>query len=171
VKLGGELHYGGLDYRRDLLWRVWREFPQTAAGEQAFVLLQSRGWNTDNQLGCPPNPDFFRTVIEKGEAFLAERPGSAVRTEVLHALAVAYESWWSIARAPADDGIVSLSVYPRRADNAREAVLARAQAIQYYREIVRIAPESPEAAAARRRLPRLELDLDTGQRRFFCFTC
>ena len=113
VKLGGELHYGGLDYRRDLLWRVWREFPRTAAGEQAFVELQNRGWSTDNLIGCPPSPDFFRAVIEKGEAFLAERPGSPVRKEVLHTVAVAYESWWSIARAPGPTtGIVSSDPVP-----------------------------------------------------------
>jgi hypothetical protein len=171
VKIGGELHYGGLDYRRDLLWRVWREFPHTQAGEQAFVQLQNRGWNTDNLVGCPPDPDFFRAVIEKGEAFLAERPTSPVRKEVLHSVAVAYESWWSIARAPANDGIVADIPYPRRAADAREAGRARLQAIECYRELLRIAPDSPEAAAALRRLPRLEVDLDTGQRRFFCTYC
>jgi hypothetical protein len=34
-----------------------------------------------------------------------------------------------------------------------------------------MAPGSPEAASALRRLPRLELGLDTGQRRFFCSYC
>ena len=171
IKLGGELHYGGLDYRSDLLWRVWREFPRTPAGEQAFVQLQNRGWNTDNRIGCPPNPDLFRDVIQKGEAFLAERPDSRVRKEVLHTVAVAYESWWSIARAPADDGIVNAPPFPRRAANARQGEAARLRAIEYYREVVRVAPESLEAAAALRRLPRLELNLDTGQRRFFCSYC
>ena len=133
--------------------------------------LQNRGWNTGNLIGCPPNPDFFRTVIENGEAFLAERPGSPVRKQVLHTVAIAHESWWSIASAPSDDGIVGMIPYPRRAANAREADRARSHAIEYYREIVRIAPDTPEAAAALRRLPRLELDLDTGQRRFFCSYC
>ena len=171
VKVGGELHYGGLDYRGDLLWRVWREFPDTEAGERAFVELQQRGWSTDNAIGCPTHPDYFRTVIDKGEAFLAARPESRWRKEVVHTVAVAYESWWSIARAPADDGIVAHIPYTRRAANAREAERARLRAIEYYRELVRIAPDSPEAAAAQRRLPRLELGLDTGQRRFFCSYC
>jgi hypothetical protein len=171
VKIGGELHYGGLDYRADLLWRVWREYPDTQAGERAFLELQQRGWSTGNYLGCPPNPDYFRIVIEKGEAFLAARPASPVRKEVVHTLAVAYESWWSIAQAPSDDGIVAHIPYPRRAANKREAERARLRAIDYYRELVQLAPDSPEAAAALRRLPRLELKFDTGQRRFFCTYC
>jgi hypothetical protein len=171
VKLGPEGHYGGILYYSELLWRVWREFPNTEAGERAFVELQNRGWYTNPNIGCPPNPDLFHDVIGHGEAFLAARPATHLRKEVLFTVAAAYESWWSIARAPADDGIVSMMPYPRRVANARGARRARLRAIEYYREIVRIAPDAPEAAAALRRLPRLELDLDTGQRRFFCFTC
>ena len=171
VKLGRQTHQGGLDYRSDLLWRVWREFPETEAGERAFVELLNRGWNTDSGEGCPPNPDLFRSVIEKGEAFLADRPESRVRKEVLYSVAVAYESWWSIAHAPADDEFVNAPPYPRRAANVRQAALARERAIEYYREVARIAPGTPEAAAALRRLPRLVLGFDTGQRRFFCSYC
>jgi len=43
--------------------------------------------------------------------------------------------------------------------------------MRYYRAVVSMAPGSPEAASALRRLPRLELGLDTGQRRFFCSFC
>jgi hypothetical protein len=171
VKLGHMTHYGGLEYRNDLLWRVWKEFPDTAAGEMAFVELQRRGWNTDPNEGCPKNPDLFREVIAKGEVFLAQRLQSRYRQETLYVLAVANESWWSIAHAPADDPIVSAPPYPRRALNARQSAAARERAIQYYREVVRLAPESAEAASALRRLPRLELGLDTGQRRFFCSYC
>jgi hypothetical protein len=171
VKLGGQTHQGGLDYRRDLLWKVWREFPDTDAGERAFLALQNYGWYVGADESCPPDPDLFRTVIEKGEAFLAERPASRVRLQVLHTVAVAYESWWSIGHAPPDDGIVAGIPYPRKAANAREAEPARTRAIELYREIAHTAPGSPEAAAALRRLPRLELKLDTGQRRFFCFYC
>jgi hypothetical protein len=171
VKLGHMMHSGGLEYHNDLLWRVWQEFPDTEAGEMAFVELQRRGWNTDPREGCPKNPDLFREVIEKGEAFLAQRPHTRFRKEVIYTLAVANESWWSIAHAPADDPIVSAPPYPRREVNARQSPAARERAIQYYREVVRLAPDSAEAASALRRLPRLELALDTGQRRFFCSYC
>jgi hypothetical protein len=171
VKLGHQTHNGGLAYGNDLLWRVWREYPGTEAGETAFLDLLRRGWNTDSGEGCPKNPDLFRDVIEKGEAFLAQHPQTRFRKEIAYAMAVAYESWWSIAHAPADDAWVNAPPYPRREINARQAAAARLRAIQYYREVVRLAPESPEAASALRRLPRLELGLDTGQRRFFCSYC
>jgi hypothetical protein len=171
VKLGGMTHYGGLAYDRELLWRVWREWPDTEGGELAFLELQRFGWVTGSGEGCPNNPDLFREVIAKAEAFLASHPRTGFRTQVLYALAVANESWWSIAHAPADDQWVSGIPYPRRAANARQAGRARDEAIRYYREVVAMAPGSPEAASALRRLPRLELGLDTGQRRFFCSYC
>jgi hypothetical protein len=168
VNLGGNLHDGGLAYNQDLLWRVQREFPDSQAGQLAFLELQQRGWSTGQGPGCPANPDLFREVIEHGEAFLAQHPSTQFRKEVLFTLAVANESWWSVARAPADDGWVSGIPYPRKDLNQRQAGAARDRAIHYYEEIVKLAPESPEAASAERRLPRLKLGLDTGQRRFFC---
>jgi hypothetical protein len=171
AKLGGMTHYGGLAYAHELLWRVWQESPETEGGELAFLELQQRGWNTDPGEGCPRNPDLFREVIDKGEAFLAAHPRTDFRKHVLYALAQANESWWSIAHAPADDEFVNAPPYPRRAANAQQAGRARDEAIRYYREVVRLAPGSPEAASALRRLPRLELGLDTGQRRFFCSYC
>jgi hypothetical protein len=171
VKLGGMTHYGGLEYRHELLERVWRESPETEGGELAFLELQGGGWNTDTGEGCPTNPDLFREVIVHAEAFLANHPRTDFRKQVLYALAVAHESWWSIAHAPAGDQWVSGIPCPRCAANARQAGEARDAAIRYYREVVALAPESPEAASALRRLPRLELGLDTGQRRFFCSYC
>jgi hypothetical protein len=171
AKLGGMTHYGGLEYRHELLDRVWRESQDTEAGELAFLRLQSGGWNNGPSEGCPPNPDLFREVIVKAEAFLSAHPRTDFRRQVLYALAQANESWWSIAHAPADDEFVNAPPYPRRAANAQQAGRARDEAIRYYREVVRLAPGSPEAASALRRLPRLELGLDTGQRRFFCSYC
>ena len=172
VKLGGMTHYGGLEYGHQLLWRVWREWPETEAGELAFLELQGGGWNPESgEDGCPKNPDLFREVIDKAEAFLAGHPKTDFRRQVLYALAVAHESWWSIAHSPADDQWVSGIPYPRRAANAQQAEQARDAAIRYYREVVALAPDSPEAASALRRLPRLVLGLDTGQRRFFCSYC
>jgi hypothetical protein len=171
VKLGGTTHYSGLAYGHELLWRVWREWPETEAGELAFLALQGSGWNTAPGEDCPKDPDLFRDVIVKAEAFLAGHPDTDFRKQVLYALAVANESWWSIAHAAADDPWVSAPPYPRRARNARDAGRARDEALRYYREVVAVAPDSPEAASALRRLPRLAMGLDTGQRRFYCSYC
>jgi hypothetical protein len=171
VRLGGMTHAGGLAYNRELLWNVWRESPDTEAGELAFLELQARGWTTDSGEGCPANPDLFRTVIERGEDFLARHPRSDFRVEVLFALAQANESWWSIGHAPKDDPWVGAPPYPRRIENVNTAEAARARAIRYYREVVASAPNTLRAATAIRRLPRLVLGLDTGQRVFFCSYC
>ncbi len=168
VILGGNLHDGGLAYNQDLVWRVWREFPGSQAGQLAFLELQQRGWYTGQGPGCPANPDLFHDVIKHGEAFLEQHPTTPFRKEVLFTLAVANESWWSVAHAPADDAWVSAVPYPRKHLNKEQAAAARERAIDYYQQIVKLAPDSPEAASAGRRLPRLKLGLDTGQRRFFC---
>ena len=172
VKLGGMTHYGGLAHGHELLERVWRESPETEAGELAFLEFQSSGWNpASGEDDRPKNPDLFREVIVKAEAFLAGHPRTDFRKQVLYALAVANESWWSIAHARAGDQWVSGIPYLRRAENTRQAEQARDAAIRYYREVVRLAPESPEAYSALRRLPRLVLGIDTGQRRFFRSYC
>jgi hypothetical protein len=168
VKLGGVQHDGGLAYNQDLLWRVWREFPDSQAGQLAFLELQQHGWYTGSGIGCPKNPDVFHDVIEHGEAFLAQHPSTQFRKEVLFTLAVANESWWSVAHAPPDDGWLDGIPYPRKELNKKQAAAARERAIDYYEQLVKLAPDSPEAGSAERRLPRLKLGLDTGQRRFFC---
>ena len=171
AKVGGQTHQGGLDYAGDLLWRVWREFPDTEAGELAFLQLERGGWDTATGEGCPKNPDLFLEVIERGEKFLADHPSTDFRKEVTYLLAVANESWWSTSNAARDDPWVNAPPYPHRAQNARQSEAARLRAIHYYQEVHRLAPDSPEAASALRRIPRLELKLDTGQRRFFCSYC
>ena len=172
VKLGGMTHSGGLGYGHQLLWRVSRESPETEAGELAFLELQGSGWTTGSgEEGCPKDPDLFREVIARAEAFLAGHPKTDFRKQVLYALAVAHESWWSIAHSSTDDQWVSGIPYPRSAANAQQAERAREAAIRYYREVAALAPDSPEAASALRRLPRLGLSLDTGQRRYFCSYC
>jgi hypothetical protein len=171
VTLGPMTHDGGLAYKQDLLYRVWRDFPDTQAGRLAFVELQQRGWFIAANPGCPTNPDLFHDVIEHGEAFLRQYPASPYKKEVLFTLAVANESWWSIAHASLKDYWVADIPYPRHDSNKQQAEAARARAIAYYEQILQLAPGSPEAASAKRRLPRLKLGLDTGQRRFFCSYC
>jgi hypothetical protein len=74
-------------YQNDVLWRLWREYPSTEEGEDAFVLLLSKGWDTTRC--CGQGSDNFRAVIREGEAFLAKRPESPHRLDVAFLLAQA----------------------------------------------------------------------------------
>lgn len=154
-------HLGGSwVYDHGLLQRAWRRHGSTGWGEWAFRVLTEQGWDTT--AACGMGPDLFRNVIGRSEEFLAMRPGSPHRLAILFALAQAYETWWSLSQASSEDPYV----VPARYRNGAET--ARAKAIARYEEVMGAAPQSVEAAYARRRLPRLKLRLDTNQRRFFC---
>src|SRR5262249_437214 len=59
---------GGFYYSRDLLRRVWRDYPASDAGERAFVLLLELGWDTSGV--CAKGADQFQEVMRQGETFL-----------------------------------------------------------------------------------------------------
>lgn len=151
---------GGWRYTHDLLWRIWSDYGTTAWGEHAFLLLQSQGWDTG--VGCAKGSDQFREVIRRGERFLKRRPQSPRRIDVLFAVAQAYETWWSLSQAAERDDYVDRAAYQAGAPGART------KAIKLYERVLCLAPDSLQAAYARRRLPRLKFGLDTNQRRFFC---
>lgn len=146
-------------YRRDLLRRVWTEFPATPWGEWAFVLRLQRGW--DSGVGCGGGAAEFRAVIREGERFLTRRPRSPHRASVLFAVALAHETWWSLAHAEGD-------AYADAKDYQTGRDTARRRAISAYDEIVRLAPRGDEARHAARVLGRLRLGLATNQRTFYC---
>lgn len=151
----------GYAYDRSLLRQAWTEFPGTAWGQRAFLLLQ--------QARCSvpvyPAQEAFRTVIEQGRKFLRDYPETPFRTEQLYYLAVANETEWSLSKAAADDETAEGS-HVDRASGER----ARERAIAFYEELIRTAPGSAEAEAGWLVLPRLKMRLGTGQRTFFCFT-
>ena len=147
-------------YTHDLLWRIWEEYAGMPWGEQAFVLLESRGWET--HVGCQSGSDQFGIVIQTTERFLREHTQSPHRAEVQFLLAQAYETWWSLSRAPEQDDYVDRAKYVQGADVARQ------RAVAHYEELLQMPGAGDYAAYARLVLPRLKLGLDTGQRRFFC---
>ena len=108
--------------------------------------VQGRGWNTDAGEGCPKNPDLFREVIARAEAFLASHPRTDFRKQVLYALAVANESWWSIAHAPAATNGSTRSL-PAVRLNAQQASRARDEAIRDYREVASLFRQLPRPPA------------------------
>jgi hypothetical protein len=148
-------------YDHALLWTVWQEHPQTSWGEEAFLLLLRRGWDTE--VFCRENPDDFRDVIREGERFLRARPASPLRRDVVVTLAWAYETWWSASRAQPGQGYVDdPKSYAAGADQARANAVAR------YQEALRLGVEPAIAADARRRLAKLQRGADTDQRIFYC---
>ena len=147
-------------YQRDLLRQVWRDHKNTEWGDAAFLLLERTGWDTSGT--CEPGSDQFRQVIAHGEEFIATHPSGAPRLEVLLAVGQAYETWWSLSRAGPNNDYVQPKNYREGAATARQ------KAITLYERVIGLGPVSLEAALARRELPRLKLNLDTVQRRYFC---
>lgn len=165
VRFGEIGHYSGeLNYDHSLLWRAWKEYPDTGAGQRAFLKLQRLGCATP-RLGCD-GPNCFKAVIQQGEQLLADYPDTAVRKQQLHHLALAYETWWSLAQAaPGDITAEGAKVTEASGEQARQ------RAIALYEDLLSIAPAALEADAARLALPRLKLKLDSFERTFFCFSC
>jgi hypothetical protein len=147
-------------YGHGLLWRIWQEHPSNPWGERAFVRLLGLGWDTS--VACRKGSDQFRAVIRQGEAFRARRPASPVRADVEFLIAQSYETWWSLSQASPEDP------YAQSARYQAGALTARQKAIALYNDVLQLIPDSPEAAYARRVLPRLALGFATNQRRFFC---
>ena len=158
---------GGWVYGHNLLWRLRQEYPTSAEGEDAFVLLLREGWEKSPCCGIGGRgADAFYKVIEQGEEFLTNRPQTGHRQEVLFLVAQAYETWWALSLVPEDDreeGDPSPSPY--RAG----ALAAREKAIAYYGEIVGLVPDSVEAGCSRKPLAMMKENEDTHQRRFYCY--
>jgi hypothetical protein len=158
-----------LAYTGSILKRIWTDYGQSEWGERAFLVLQGHGWDMGDY--CNAGAEQFRTVIQQGLPFLEQHPKSPYQLDVQLAVAQAYETWWSISLPPIPGQTVTAEedseplVYQRYQEGAEEA---RQKAIAYYERLLQTAPQSDHAAYARRVLPRLELGVDTGQRRYYC---
>ena len=146
---------------RAFLRGVWSNYADTTWGEAAFVELLARGWY--EHPFCGEGADEFREVIREGEAFLARSPRSRVRRDIVTMLAWAYETWWSLSRAATSDPYV-----PDPQAYAAGADAARARAIGYYEEALRLGLAGAVADDARGRLGKLRRRADTDQRIFHC---
>jgi len=153
---------GGRTYTSALLKRVEADYPETDWGERAFLILLTHGWDTG--VDCEAGSDQFRHVIARGLAFLEKRPNSPYQLDVQLIVAQAHETWWSLSQAPTDqeDSDANPQEYKEGAEAARQQAIAR------YEHLLQFAPQSDQAAYARRVLPRLKQSIDTGQRRFYC---
>ena len=165
IHYGGIGHYSGdLEYDRSLLCRAWNELPDTNWGQRAFLILQTQSCDESVRFGSE-GPNRFRDIIRLGENFLRDYPQTQFRKEQVYHLALAYETEWSLSKAQPDDPTAEGAQV-----DSESASAARTKAIDLYEELVRTAPGSPEAQWGQLRFPRLNLGLDTGERRFFCFS-
>jgi hypothetical protein len=147
-------------YDHALARQVYRDYPDTPAGEWAFLTLEKLGWNTS--VGCPGDPATFRSVIAESARFLDHHRSSPYRLDFLFDLAQAYETWWALSQARPDDDYVVAANYTQGAEDARK------RAIQIYGQILREAPRRDFAEYAKLTLPQLQSKLDTGQRQYYC---
>jgi outer membrane protein assembly factor BamD (BamD/ComL family) len=95
---------------------------------------------------------------------LRNYPETPLKKEQLFKLAQAYETWWSLGKAAKDDPTAQGAQIEKSEDGLQRA-------IALYQQLIDMDPKSPQARAAKLRLPYLRLCLDTAQRAFFCFEC
>jgi hypothetical protein len=154
---------GGSYYQHDLLWRIWKDFPETDWGERTFVLLLDSGWDTSGK--CAKGADQFREVIHQGESFLQQHPNSPYRDFVVHLAGQAYATWWALGNEPkpAMADYVDPKLYKEGSEDAR------IKAIASFEQTLQLSPKSPLADYAEQFLPTLrQQQLIVDSYRFFC---
>jgi hypothetical protein len=145
-------HDGRLTPTGNLLKLVSERYANSRWGDRALL---------EQLNSCDEDENRFRSVIDEATHFLAARPASRYRLDVMFALAQAFETWWSLSQA-VDDQFVKPEDYQSGADEARR------KAIAWYEKVVDLVPGSDMAFEASRKTARLSLKLDTGQREFSC---
>ncbi len=154
---------GGFYYQRDLLWRVWQQYPETDWGERAFVVLVELGWDTSRT--CAKGSEQFREVIRQGESFLQQRPTSPYRAAILLLVGQAYATWWSLSNETADSPMADY-VDPKRYNEGAEQ--ARLKAISDFEQVVQLSPETKFAEYSHQILPPLREHQIQNTYKFFC---
>lgn len=144
-------------YDGTLVRIVLRRWQETPWGQIAFVTHLYGGWTNDTCDGTA-----YANVIRRGDAWLQSHPDSPWRRAVMTAVARAYETKWAL--------IGSFTADPR--ENARRATpdqeSARLRAIELYETVIRLAPNSPDAAYARRRVVQIRANMTTSQDAYRC---
>lgn len=160
-------------YHHDLLWTVLKIAPQSVWGQDAFFLLLDHGWDTSGV--CQKGADQFKTVISQGEKFLQQYPLSPAGLPVRYLVGQAYETWWSLSLWSSCSPVTYFGLSP--CAPARESARYRAgaetakqKAIAAYQSLLATDPSDYGTPAIRRSLARMELGIDTNQRRFYCLS-
>lgn len=155
-RLGVPLAYthrdeGGRQYARTVAMAVAHRAGKSRWTDQAFLVSQQLGWES---AFADSLPDTFEPVIERGERFLRGHRASLVWLEVAWTVARAHETAWSLNKAQ-----------PGK-EYAEEAPRHRERALELYRTILEQTTDSRLSHRLRRRIRRIELDVDTGCREY-----
>jgi hypothetical protein len=136
---------------------VLRRWPETAWGQLAFAAHLYAGWTEGT---CDGNA--YAGVIRHGDAWLRSHTESPWRTNVMTAVARAYETRWALNGSFTADA----------RENARLVTAAQAtarrNAIRMYEDVMRAAPNSQDSAYARRRIVQLRANMTTSQYAYSC---
>jgi hypothetical protein len=136
---------------------VLRRWQETPWGQVAFATHLYGGWTEDT---CDGNA--YAHVIRHGDAWLRSHAESPWRTNVMTAVARAYETKWAVNGSFTSDA----------RDNARlvtaAEATARRNAIRLYEDVMRVTPNSQDAAYARRRIVQLRANMTTSQYAYSC---
>lgn len=158
-----ESHYDtGWAYCGSLLQEIVARSGSNPWAAEALVEFLELGGDTTCECG---ETEAFATVIREGEKFLRERSESRVWSQVALAVAWGHETAWSLSRAPEDDEYIDRSLY------LFDAQRHRARAEEMYRALLSRTPQGWDERIIRRlrrSLHRIEMDVDTGFRPYYC---
>ncbi len=143
-------------YNGALIGDVLHKWPETAWGQLAFLTRLYEGWSE----GCDSGA--FVPVIRQGDTWLRSHPDSPSRIAVLTAVARAYETKWALNGTFTTDARENARVV-----TAEEAA-ARIRAMRLYDELIQLAPQSQDAAYARRRIIQIRANMTTSQDAYSC---
>jgi hypothetical protein len=154
-------------------WKVgtpkatWRRY----RGTLEDILVRAGGVDEPEEPGFDPGGFWCATAMDHAEAvervvvFYGLRdthPESPWRIAVLTSVARAYETKWALNGMFTTDGRENA-----RLVTAAEAA-ARVRAMRLYGEVMRLAPESNDAAYARRRIIQIRANMTTSQDAYSC---
>ena len=151
-------HAGEWHYLRGLLDEIIRHYPFNDWAQMALVHKIAHGWDL---VACENS---YAATIQHGTEWLGRNPSSPYRLVVTQAVAQAYETWWSLSKAPEYDFLAHHS----RDEATRGAAKARLEAITWYRRVLELMPAGLPIKEIERAIIHLSVDIDTGQRRYHC---
>jgi hypothetical protein len=153
-----DAHGDSWQYARGLSAAVRTRYPETDWAQLASARLITGSFEV---VDCYDN---YADVIREGTAWLEREPSTRFRLMLTEAVAQAYETWWSLSKAPEHDDFA----FDSREAATPGAPRARTEAIAWYGRLRRELPAGLPTQGIDETLMRLQLDVDSGQRRFHC---